>query len=249
MRILVMEASTTSAKIMIYHTEKGIESIASKAYGESISKEGRHNVEGITQILFSMVKQLPNTFDIDAIALVGTWHNFLLCNNNFVPEDGSYTWESTYGSENARVLRKNKEFVKNQHRKTGCMVNSIYPAYKLLAMANNGVDFSNKMIMDEMSYIFYGLTGDISCSESCASGMGMLQVSTLQWDEHMLEQIGINKKQLPKIVKYDYTYPLKESIAKELNLKAGTAVFIGEPDGAMNQLGAGALGEGIMTIQ
>ncbi len=248
MRVLVMEASSTSSKAMIYDTNNGIIDLKTKAYPKDISFNGLHDVDGIYNELISRAKELDTNYDIDAITLVGTWHNFFFCDDKKSPLSKAYTWESTFGSEYISKLREDIDYVKFQHSITGCMVNAIYPVNKLQAMKNSGDDFTTKNIMNEISYVFYKLTGDVSCSESCASGFGLLNLDKLKWDKDILNTVGLDITNLPKIVRYDYTYPIKKEVADILKVAAETPVFIGEPDGAMNQLGAGALLNNTMTI-
>lgn len=248
MQILVLEASTTSAKAMLYDQNLGIVDIQVKAYSDSINANGTHDVDGLFYALMDIGRQVAAGHDIAAVALIGTWHSLLVCNANLEPITRCFTWVSTMGNEITKQIRQNNKLVSDLYSSTGCMVNTTYPLYKLMHLSQNGMDLSNCRIMGENDYIFYRLTGEIATSISAASGSGFLNIRELKWNDLSTCLSGIKKEQLPPIYDYGMSAPLRQDIAERLNIAAGIPVTIPQADGAMNHLGAGALRPGIMTL-
>ena len=128
------------------------------------------------------------------------------------------------------------------------MVNTVYPAIKLLEMREKGYDLDKYLIVGQGSYTFYKLTGQRIVSESIASGSGLLNIHKKVFDKDILKFIGIDENQLCRISTYTDVQPLTGEGARLLGLQSGIPVIPTYPDGALTQVGAGALGENVMTF-
>ena len=67
----------------------------------------------------------------------------------------------------------------------------------------------------------------------------MFNIHTLDWDDDILSFAGIKRSMLCELYEPIFSAPLKGSV-EYLGLK-GLPVIIGGADGALNQIGAGAL--------
>lgn len=248
MQVLVLEASTTSAKAMRYDDKLGVVEYRAKAYSEAVNVNDNHNIRKLFRELIEIGRQVAGGHDISAIAVVGTWHSMVLCDEKIEPVTPCYTWKSTLGSEITRDIRSDEKLTKELYTSTGCMVNTTYPLYKLVHLYRNNFDVSKCRILFENDYIFYRLTGEIATSKSAASGSGFLNIRELKWNDLSAKISGIKTSQLPPLFDYDMSAPLKKDIAQLLNVEPGIPVTISQADGAMNQLGAGALALGRMTL-
>ncbi len=92
------------------------------------------------------------------------------------------------------------------------------------------------------------MTGEEAVSKIIASGTGFFNINTLDWDSDLLNFAGIDESALSPLVEPTYYAYLTETAAKEMGLPSGIPVVIGGSDGALNQIGAGAMEEGIMTL-
>jgi gluconokinase len=130
------------------------------------------------------------------------------------------------------------------------MVHSIYPVWKYIHARQNRYQELDPEghLSSQAEYIFERMTGEVAVSTSIASGTGFMNIHTLEWDQEILDFAGLKKSQLSPIYDFEHTAPLREEAARELGLKPGTPVVLPGPDGALNQVGAGALGEGVMTM-
>ena len=248
MQVLVLEASTTSAKAMRYDNKLGVVEYRGKTYSEAVNVNGNHNIRELFRELIEIGRQVAGGHDISALAVVGTWHSMVVCNEKIEPVTSCYTWTSTLGSDITKAIRKDEKLVKELYTSTGCMVNTTYPLYKLVHLYRNNFNLSKCRILGENDYIFYCLTGEIATSKSAASGSGFFNIRELNWNDLSANISGIKKSQLPPLFDYDMSAPLKKDMAELLNIEPGIPVTVSQADGAMNQLGAGALVPGRMTL-
>jgi gluconokinase len=128
------------------------------------------------------------------------------------------------------------------------MVNTTYPAIRLLYLKGKGLGFSGAFVSSESSYMFYRLTGKRWASDCTGSGSGLLNTHTRQWDPDVLGEIGFTTDQIGRVVTYRDIVPLSTEGAALLGLRPGIPVVPAHPDGALNQVGSGALVEGKMTF-
>lgn len=248
MKILVLESSTTSAKAMLYSSEKGVLAIKTETFFPEYSDIQTQDAEGIFQQTAGLGKQILNGQTVDMIALSGIWHSILACDYSMRPVTRCYSWAYTGAAPVAKRMRSDNDFVKKFYSTTGCMVHAIYPVFKLMQLKEQGLQLDKCYFMGQGTYNFYRLTGHYLLSESMASGSGFLNIHTKKLDPDILEILGIGENQFGKLATYHETRPLSQEGAELLGLKRGIPVITAHPDGSLNQVGAGALNTGVMTF-
>lgn len=250
MRILAIESSTTSAKAMLYDSKDGVVGMLSEPYSEGIEQgaTGAQDPEAVFGKTAEVARRLAADQKIDAVATGGTWHSIIALDQTKKAVTPSFTWAYTGAAETARKLRADEEFCNDFYQRTGCMIHAIYPAFKLMDLKKKGLDLSDKLFCSQSTYNIYKLTGAWAVSDSIASGAGLLNVHTRQWDPEALKMVGVREDQMCRLTTYRETFPLSREGAVLLGVKEGTPVLPGYPDGALNQVGAGALKPGVMTF-
>ena len=248
MQILVLEASTTSAKALVYEPGTGVVDLCNMPYPPEVNDVATHDAEGELEILLQAGRRVAQGRNIAMIALVGTWHSLMLADQTMNPLTRIQTWAYVGAAPTAARLREDEEQTARYYHRTGCMVNAIYPAFKLLHLKKLGQLSPEARVCSQSDYIFHGLTGDWSVSKCIASGSGLLNIHSLEYDQETLELIGLKPEQLPPLRDHSYTAPLCRSAAEALGIRPGIPVAVGNSDGAMNQAGAGALKPGVMTL-
>lgn len=248
MCVLVLEASTSSAKAMVYNENKGIEKLEVIPFDKKTGNVSLQNTNEVYSNLLHAGKRAARGYDIQAIALGGIWHSLILCDSFMNPVTKTYTWAYMGASGYASSLRTDTEFVNRVYHSTGCMVHAMYPVYILSNLRENGLSIKDLKIAGQGSYNFYRLTGEFLSSYSMESGSGMLNIHTLNYSEEMLEFAGIKDTQLPKLCSHFETRPLLKEPAEVLGIASGIPVLPAFSDGALNQIGSGALKQGYMTL-
>ena len=247
MKLLILESSTTSAKAMLYDTESDKWRIATKPYGFTQDSNGTHDGEAVFLKTVQAAKEIADGIQVDIILQSTTWHSLALADKTGALLSPVELWSYTGANELCKRLRENG-FEKNYYRKTGCLINSTYPYFKLMHKKENGMLLSNTKIGGQGEYDTYRLTGAWVTTLSMASGTGLLNIDSRTYDAELLSSLDMDESVLPEIVATEKTFPLSKEGARLLGQKEGTPVVPAYPDGALNQIGAGALKEGIMTF-
>ena len=244
MYILVLESSTTSSKALLYNIETGNKELKVRAYPKSVilGTAGTYDPEAIFNESIMLGRELCINKDISAVVLCCTWHSLLLCDSKATPQSPVYKWNYSGASEVCGKLRMDEQFTKYYYNLTGCVLSTIYPFFKMLHLGKHD------MIMDQGSFATYRLTDEWVVSDVTASGSGMMDVRTKKYSPELLEMLGIDEHNLGAVVPHDYALKLSPSGASLLGLSAGIPVYPAIADGALNQLGSDAMGEGVMTF-
>lgn len=248
MQVLALEASTTSAKAMVYDREKGVQALTVLPYDKRIGDSAVQDTELVYESLMDAGRQVAEGKDIAAVALGGIWHGIVVCDKSMRPVTPTYTWAYMDAAKYAAKLRQDEAFTKRAYHRTGCMVHATYPAYKLAYLKEEGLDPAGKLIAGQGSYNFYRMTGERLATRCMKSGSGFLNTHTLDYDEEMLKLSGIKKEQLGTLCSHTDTRPLLPDAAKKLGIQPGIPVVPAMADGALNQVGSGALHSGFMTF-
>jgi len=248
MHILALESSTTSAKAMLYNAADGTCEVRSQAYRLRHGDVSIHDAEDVFRETIQLGREMSAGKEIGAVALSGTWHSVMLCDHAMKPQTPVYHWSYTGAAALCQKLRRDQRYVRSYYQKTGCMVNAIYPYFKLRLLAEQGYDLKNYRILGQGTYNTYRLTDEWVVSDCIASGTGLLNIRDKTYDMELLEDLGIQPSQLGGLVTYKDTAPLSEGGATLLGLPAGIPVVPTISDGALNQVGSGALRESVMTF-
>lgn len=236
MIVLALESSTSSAKAMLYDTEKGVLDVASQPFPASVSADGISDTEQVTSMTIQMGEKIARGKDVAAIALCGTWHNVAFCDKHLNPLGKTYSWNYIAPSESCAAMREDPELTNMLYQRTGCMPHTSYPRQALLYLKANGETLAGKQFISQGGYTFYLLTGEYCDSVSTVCGTGLMNVHTLKYDDAMLQLVGIREEQLPRVATYHDTCPLTQRGADLLGVPAGIPVVPAYPDGALNQI-------------
>lgn len=252
MNVLVLEASTTSAKAMIYSDNAGIVQLVSIPYPDTVRQGANLEATGIFEAITAVGRTVVDRFEtsgqsIDIVVIVSIWHSLLVCRNQ-VPQTPVYTWADTSGTAIAARIREDRAQTADLYHRTGCMPHAIYPAYRLMYLQETGLQLAGCQVTDLGGYLLTRLTGAYATSVNMASGTGLLDIRTRRWDPDMLSLAGVRQDQLPALFPDRGSFPLTAQAAGRLGLAPGTPVTLPYADGMMNQVGAGALQPARLTI-
>lgn len=247
MKILSLEASTSSAKAMIYEDGEVL-CMKNSPYPANISSGGRCDGEAVYQWLLKLGRQVALGRQIDGIGLAGAWHSVMVLDGKRRPASDVFTWEYCGAANLAHRLRQDAGLTAAMYQTTGCMIHATYPVYKLAYLKEEGMDFKGKYFCGQGSYLFYRMTGQWSVSKSMTSGSAFLDVHTLQYAREALQVAGVRENQLPALCGYEEIAPILDAEADALGVPRGIPVLPTHPDGALNQVASGALKGDQMTL-
>ncbi len=248
MQVLVLEASTSAAKALVYDDAAGVVATESENYPPAIDKGGVHDAHQVFLATMRLGKKVAAGRDIAAVGVGGVWHSIMALDSGMKPVTPAYLWNFTGTDAICRSIRNRKEKAREIYRNTGCMPNITYQPYGILYMKQNGLDTKGKLFASQAGYNFFQLTGERLESKCIVSGMSLLNTHKLVYDQGIMDLCGIEAEQLGTLADYRDTRPLSKAGAEILGVKAGIPVVPPHSDGALNQLGNGAMKAGRMTF-
>ncbi|MGO3885497.1 MAG: gluconokinase [Mycetocola sp.] len=248
MKILALESSTTSAKTMLFDTETQDVQVRTRRFDSGSEDQAVRDAAHIFTQLMALGREAGAGHTIDMVVLSNTYHGFGLMGQDLTALTPVYEWPYTGAQDLCARLRADEEFTSWFYNRTGCMVNASYPAFKLRHLSDNGAHPEGALVIDQGSYNFAHMTGKIWTSFSLASGTGLLNVHTGQWDTEIVERLGVTGVQFPTLVESDTHAPINDDAATLLGVPRGIPVLIPGPDGGLSQVGDLAGNPGDMTF-
>ena len=85
MHILVLEASTTSAKAMVFDTSGGEPVVRTEPYPRTGADATVHDVDVVVAAVTQLARRVTEGTTIAAVALIGAWHGLLLADRSMRP--------------------------------------------------------------------------------------------------------------------------------------------------------------------
>ena len=156
------------------------------------------------------------------------------------PLTDAVLWADNRACALAETL-KNSATGRSFYQKTGIPIHPFSPMTKMDWFKKNDAVLWAKTFkfISIKEYIWHHLTGEYVIDSSMASGTGLMNIHTLAWDSTILNYLELEQQHLSVIVS-----PTHQS----QGLADGFLYIIGGGDGALANLGTGAMAEGRMAL-
>ena len=182
--------------------------------------------------------------EIEAVAIATFWHSVLGLDASGSPLLPLLSWADARARPALPelALRVDADAL---HRRTGCFLHPSYPSAKLfwLRRSHPQLFARGALWLGFGEFLPLRLFGEARCSFSMASGMGLLDVRRLCWDEEILETVGLRPADLPPLVDTDAPFRgLAPPFAARWPELARIPWFPALGDGACANVGSGAIG-------
>lgn len=235
---------------MVFNTRHGVVSICDKPFDKRISDSATQDANGGFDAMTECGRLACEKAALicDAVVIVSTWHSLLLCDRDSKPLDRLLLWSDLSSTLAVQKFIKVPNFAHDFYKRTGCIAHATYPFFKYAYLKETKSLDENVQLYAHGEYIFNRLTGIRVVPKNIASGSGFFNLNTKTWDADILKIAGVNASQLGTVCDETFAAPLSEDGAKALGILKGTPVFSGGADGAMTQLGCGAVRNGVMTV-
>lgn len=187
------------------------------------------------------------------VAFSSAMHGLLVIDKYNKPLTKCMIWADNRAGEIAERL-KNTEWGKEIYYSTGVPIHAMSPLCKLIWLKENEPSLFKKAYkyISIKEYIFHKLFNEYIVDTSVASATGLLNLKTLAWDEKILNFLEITTSSLSQVVstKLKRTYNKGTSSNEILQwlMPGGTQFIIGGSDGALANLGTGAVEINSMAI-
>lgn len=214
--ILALDVGTSSVRAALYDekAERLDETFVKNSRQLTVTDEGgaeinadealKQVVEAIDEVL---IKAGKNAERIEYVTASSFWHSLVGVDANGEAITPVYGWADTRSAEFVRTLRENFD-ERETHNRTGCRFHPSYWTAKLLWLKNEQPEVFNKVNKWLSFSDYYALKffGEAVTSISQASGTGILDVRKCDWDDELINFLGIKREQLPRIAGDEETF-------------------------------------------
>ncbi len=172
---------------------------------------------------------------VPVVAGSGFWHSLLGLDRNGNPLTPIYTWADARSAPDAARLRDRCDERAIQQR-TGCMLRASFWPAKLAWLRRTQPRLLRRVARwaSPAEWVFEKIFGFQGCSHSMASATGLYHLARRDWDEELLDFVGLRRGQVG-------------SLGDKAEVK-GKTFFPAIGDGAAGNLGSGATRPGLVAI-
>jgi gluconokinase len=250
--VLVLDIGTSSVRAALYD-ERGAKIAGTQsrvARSLSTTQDGGAELDAR-----QAVEQIARTIDdvqarsaqlkarIQTVAVSCFWHSLVGMDKEGEPLTPVYGWADTRAARHAKELRRVLD-EKAAHRRTGCRFHPAYWPARLLWLREARPQIFERVhrwltFAELLSFVFFDET---TTSVSMASGTGLFDLRSCDWDLHLLEATGVTCERLPVIARQHAPLNrLRDEYARRWPGLKEAHWFPAIGDGAANNIGAGCM--------
>ncbi len=252
-----MDVGTTSTKAVLYDQNANVLTQAKQGYplyrdaAGMAEQDPDQLVDAVEKVIHDAVQEADLTNgQLCAVSFSSANQSVILLDENHRPLTRAMTWADTRARKVAADLKSSPEG-KQMYIKTGTPIHPMSPLTKLMWLHQSAPEkmAQAKYVADIKSYLFYKLFGVFRVDISIASCTGMLNIETGDWDSQALELAHVSADQLPEIVSgTTQQIGLMAEAQSKMAIPAETPFVYGAFDGALSNLGVGALSKDTVAI-
>ena len=191
-----------------------------------------------------------NEANIKAISFSGQMHGMVVLDKFEEIIRPAILWNDQRTVAEVKYLNENVS-IKKLQEETGNIALTGLTAPKVLWLRNNEPKNFEKIskIMLPKDYLAYKLSAVFATDVSDVSGTLYFDVKRKKYSKYMLELLGINELQLPRVFEsYEVIGNLKTELQDLLGLGPNVDIVIGGGDQAVGAVGIGTVGDGKCSI-
>ncbi|MFB6291587.1 MAG: gluconokinase [Candidatus Bipolaricaulia bacterium] len=248
---LVVDVGTTNIKSGLIGPQGEVVTHASENLALDKHERGaaEHDPDKLFQSLVSIVRQTVDGYEdeIEIMGLTGYQFGFLPLDENKNPLTGIITLMDERSKSVMPEFQK-REDLEDIYRSTGCPPLFSYLLPKLLWLREEKPDIYEKSryFGDVKSFLMDRLVGEFVTDPGIASSSQLFNINKLDWDDGLLEMVGVSRRQLPEVRSGEEIIgEIVPEIADKLNLPAGIKIISGVYDGGAMVLGLGGIDGGV----
>ncbi len=250
--ILTLDMGTSSVRAMLFDTRgralPGAE--VQIAYAQMTTSDGgvQTDAEKLLVLTVDCLKRLLRTTNKEALGrLAGVgiscfWHSLVGVGEEGRAVTPLFSWADTRALGQAEKLKSEMDEAA-YHKRTGCVLHPCYWPAKLRWLQETEPELFGRarLWMSFGEYLQMRLFGSVSCSLSMASGTGLLNQNTKDWDLQTLTEMPIALRQLNPLA--DKAVPVSGLTAEwaTLGVLKDLPWLPASGDGACSNAGSGAV--------
>ena len=256
--LLSIDIGTTRSKAMLYNKGTGIVRQEEESYPTYYPSPGfvEQDPDKVFAAVLKIIRRLMDNVsvvpkDIAAVSFGGVLQSLLP-----VDIEGNALYHAIMWADTRSIVQNEKlrahlktEVVK---QRTGCGLHPIYFPSRLLWMQEEIPDLYKRTarFISIKEYIIHHLFGGYQVDHSIASGTGIWNMQTKNWDLELLSDIGIKPDRFSECIEpiSFISGGIKRKYASLLGLIEGTPGIIGASDGALSHIGSAGVATERMSL-
>lgn len=199
-------------------------------------------LEDVAQTIDALFAKLNGSgYRVELIAISSFWHSLVGVDAKGCATTPVLGWADSRAVAATHQLRAELDETK-VHARTGCRIHPSYWPAKLRRLQHDDPEVfrATTRWLSFADYLTLQFFGESATSVSMASGTGLLNQHTCEWDAEMLEASGIGIDSLPEISAPDKTFhELATAYAARWPALSTARLIPAIADGAANNIGAG----------
>jgi gluconokinase len=249
--VLALDIGTSSVRVGLYdrlgRRVPGIEASLSHAPDTTPDGGVEMDPEGLVEaacwaLSTALAHVAAPGVEIAGVGVCTFWHSILGVDGAGHPTTPILMWADTRSVREVEDLRRAVD-ESAAHERTGCPFHTSYVPPKLLWLQRERPEAFARTHrwLSPGEYLFLRLFGEARCSVSMASGTGLLNQRTLDWDEALLAALPVERDQLTPVGDLAPSRGLRPEYAKRLPALMEVPWVPPLGDGACSNIGSGCI--------
>ncbi|SHM35077.1 gluconokinase [Flavobacterium saccharophilum] len=237
-----IDIGTTATKAICFDLHGNVIRQVSNAYPMYHPKPdwSVQNPQEILQTVLDCIAEITKGIQPEFISFSSAMQSIIAIDESGKPLTDAILWADNRANAIAEKL-KNSEKGKHFYQKTGIPIHPFSPMTKIAWFKefDSNIFSQTYKFISIKEYIWHHLTNEYYTDTSMASGTGLLNIHTLQWDPEILDFLNLKPEQLSTVC--EVTHQCK-------GISDDFLYVIGGGDGALANLGTGAMNEGCIAL-
>lgn len=250
-----IDIGTTSTKSVVFGAEGEVLGSCNIGYPLRHEQPGwaEQDPEEIFRVVLASVKGAIADSgltgrEVAGIGISTAMHSLIAASASGQALTPSITWADGRSELQARRIAADYPGI---YRRTGTPIHPMSPLPKLawLRESQPNIFAAAAKFVSIKEYVVFHLFGEWVVDTSIASATGMLALETLSWDPEALRVAGITADRLSAVREGTYRLSgMKAAHAEAMGLPPDTPLFLGGSDGALANIGVGAIDAGELAV-
>ena len=253
--VMGIDVGTQSVKVLCYNPDKRqIEAAADSDLELRQDETGtaEQDAQWWLNALAQCLEKIPSNVkdSVVSISVSGQQHGFVALNREGKVIAPVKLWCDTTTVQECEDIMSRMGGRERCIEKLGNAILTGYTAPKILWLKKNKPNLYAELdtILLPHDYINYHLSGKAVMEYGDASGTGLLNVYTREWDSEILQAIDPDKNLAACLPSFESPGKLSKKAAAHYGLKSGIVIAAGGGDNMMAAIGTGNVKEGVVTI-
>ena len=249
--VIGVDCSTTAAKAVVWDL-RGYAVAEGRATFETSSPQpswGEQNAEDWWEATRTAIRRAAQSTDarrITAISITHQRETFACVTEDGQPLRPAMLWLDS------RATKEVAEYgTERVHKVTGKPPNPTPAWYKLLWLRSHEPETLERAerVVDVQAYLVHRILGQWKTCWASADPMGVLDMTTFDYDQELLDAVGLHREQLPELYEPGAVFgEIPADVARDLDVPAGIPLVAGVGDGQSAGLGTGLVEPGMAYI-